>query len=201
MTPKFKLYFKFLTLLIFINILTSCKSQTSEQEFYSEEFKWKIVIPSGFEKIETDDWKEYQDKGLKAMGKTFDTIIENQTRTLFSFKNGEQNIFESVVQPYDVEIDGEYLESQYYVNYIMYKTIKENVKGAKIDTLSFNKTISGKEFVTFKMTVTYPNNLVMNTLMYSRLFDKTEFSVNIIYIDEKEGKKMIDNWENSVFEK
>ena len=191
---------KLLYILVFLSFLINCKSQTTEQKFYSEEFKWTITIPSGFEKIETDDWKEYKKKGIKAIEETFDKDMDNRTRTIFSFKNGEQNILESVVQPYDVDINGEYLETQDYVNKIMYQTIKKNVKGAKIDTLSFNKIISGKEFVTFKMTVTYPNNLVMNTLMYSRLFDKTEFTVNITYIDEKVGKKMIEKWENSIFE-
>jgi hypothetical protein len=191
---------KLLYILVFLSFLTNCKSQTTEHKFYSEEFKWTITIPSGFEKIETNDWKEYKKKGIKAIEETFDKDMDDRTRTIFSFKNGEQNILESVVQPYDVDINGEYLETQDYVNKIMYQTIKKNVKGAKIDTLSFNKTISGKEFVTFKMTVTYPNNLVMNTLMYSRLFDKTEFTVNITYIDEKVGKKMIEKWENSVFE-
>ncbi len=193
-------YLKFITLLITLTFIMSCKSQTSEQEFYSKEFKWKIVIPSGFEKIETKDWREYQNKGVKAMEKTFDTIIENQTRTIFSFKNGKYNILESNVQPYDVKIDGDYFESNNGVKYAMYKTIKDQVKGAKIDTLSFKKIISGKEFDSFKMTITYPNKLVLNTLTYSRLFDKTEFTVNITYIDEKEGRKMIEKWENSVFE-
>jgi len=193
-------HYKLLSLLVFLTFLTDCKCQTSEQEFYSEEFKWKINIPNGFEKIETKEWNDYKEKGIKAIEETFDKKLENQTRTLFSFKNGEQNIFESVVQPYDAEINGEYSESQKYVKYIIYKTVKENVKGAKIDTLSFKKTISGKEFDTFKITVSYPNKFVMNTLMYSRLFDKTEFTVNIIYIDKNEGKKMIEKWENSVFE-
>ncbi len=192
-------YLKFLLLLIFLSLLTSCKDQTPEQEFYSKEFKWKIIIPSGFEKIETDDWREYQNKGVKAMEKTFDTIIENQTRTLFSFKNGKHNIFESNIQPFDVEIDGDYFESNKSVKYIMYETINDQVKGVEIDSLSFKKVISGKEFDSFKMTITYPNKVVLNTLTYSRLFNKTDFTVNITYIDEKEGKKMIKKWENSVF--
>lgn len=190
-------YLKFLTLLISLTFLTNCIGQTTEQEFYSKEFKWKIAVPSGFEKIETDDLKKIQNKGIKAMEKTFDTIIENQTMTLFSFKNGEYNIFESNVQPFDIEIDGDYFESN---NDVKYETIKNQVKGVKIDTLSFKKRISGKEFDSFKMTITYPNKLVLNTLSYSRLFNKTEFTVNITYIDEKEGKKMIEEWEKSVFE-
>ena len=35
--------------------------------------------------------------------------------------------------------------------------------------------------------------------MYSRLFDKKEFSVNIIFIDEKKGQLMLESWRNSTF--
>jgi len=50
------------------------------------------------------------------------------------------------------------------------------------------------------MEVTYPNDMIMNLLMYSRLFDDQEFTVNIMYVDKQKGKKMLKSWQNSKFE-
>jgi hypothetical protein len=51
------------------------------------------------------------------------------------------------------------------------------------------------------MTVTYPNQMTINMLEYSRLFNKQAFAVNIMYQDEKIGQKMLDAWRNSTFGK
>lgn len=51
------------------------------------------------------------------------------------------------------------------------------------------------------MKIEYPNKMVMNLLNYSRLFDKKELTVNIIYVDNKEGQLMIDAWKKSKFSK
>ncbi len=37
--------------------------------------------------------------------------------------------------------------------------------------------------------------------MFSRLFNKKEFSVNIMYVDAKKGAQMLDAWRNSKFGK
>jgi hypothetical protein len=39
----------------------------------------------------------------------------------------------------------------------------------------------------------------MNVLMYSRLIDDQDFSVNIMYTDEEKGKKMLEAWQTSRF--
>lgn len=41
----------------------------------------------------------------------------------------------------------------------------------------------------------------MNVLMYSRLFDKKEFTVNIMYVDNKKGQLMLEAWKKSKFTK
>ena len=41
----------------------------------------------------------------------------------------------------------------------------------------------------------------LNMLTYSRLFDKQLFTLNISYIDEEIGQKMLNAWKNSTFGK
>ncbi|MEN9972002.1 MAG: hypothetical protein RIS20_349 [Bacteroidota bacterium] len=52
---------------------------------------------------------------------------------------------------------------------------------------------------TLLMKIEYPNKLVLNLLMYSRLFNKREFTVNIMYVDNKKGEQMLEAWKKSKF--
>ena len=71
--------------------------------------------------------------------------------------------------------------------------------GIKVDTISAVEKIDNLEFQTFKMKIVYPNNMVFNVIMYSRLFGKREFSVNIMYVDDRKGQLMLEAWKNSKF--
>jgi hypothetical protein len=42
--------------------------------------------------------------------------------------------------------------------------------------------------------------MVMNVHMFSRLFDKKEFSVNIMTVDKQKEKELLDSWLNSKFD-
>ena len=51
------------------------------------------------------------------------------------------------------------------------------------------------------MKIDYPNKMVLNILMFSRLFDKKELAVNIAFVDKIKGEKMLDSWRKSKFAK
>jgi hypothetical protein len=72
---------------------------------------------------------------------------------------------------------------------------------AVIDTLTNIEQIDNLDFYVFKIKISYPNKIIMNMLMYSRLFDKQMFALNIIFQDKEIGQKMLDAWKNSTFEK
>ena len=67
------------------------------------------------------------------------------------------------------------------------------------DTTTSTEKIDNLEFQTLKMKVTYPNNMVLYVHMFSRLFGKREFSVNIMYVDKHKGELMLSSWRNSKF--
>jgi hypothetical protein len=141
-----------------------------------------------------------QNRGAEAIENTFGEEVINQSKTIFVFKNANFNYFESNYQPFDERIDGDYLESCKNVNEIVFDTFKTQMPNAKIDSLSTIEKISGMDFHTFKVDITYPNGMTLKSLAYSRLFGLKEFSVNIMYVDDKQGKKMISSWMNSKFE-
>ena len=142
-----------------------------------------------------------QNKGADAIEKTYDEKVINQSKTIFVFKSDQLNYFESNYQPFDIAIDGNYLESCKDVNNILYETFKTQMPDIKIDSTSTIEKIDNLEFQTFKMKVEYPNKMVLNVLMFSRLFDKKEFSVNIMYVDNNKGQQMLESWRKSKFTK
>lgn len=186
----------------FILIFQSSSGQTApKKEIYNQEFKWKITIPEDFENVSAAEWSKIQSKGLDAIENTFDQDIVNHAKTIFVFKSDEFNYFESNHQPFDTATDGDYLKSCKNVNDILYETFKTQMPGIKIDSTRTVERIDNLEFQTFKMEVEYPNKMKMKVLMYSRLFDKKEFSVNIMYVNDKRGEQMLDSWRKSKFAK
>lgn len=192
----------FFTFLILSLLLTSCKGQTKTDPkiLYNEDFKWTIVIPENFINVSPSDWAKMQNKGADAIESTYGEEVINQSKTIFVFKNADFNYLESNYQPFDIEVDGDYLESCKNVNEILYETFKTQMPNAIIDSTRTVEKISGLDFQAFKMKIDFPNGMTMHSFMYSRLFDKKEFSVNIMYVDNKQGEKMINAWRNSKFE-
>src|SRR5690606_1788507 len=148
-----------------------------------------------------EEWAKMQNKGADAIEKTYNEEVVNQAKTIFVFKSDQLNYFESNYQPFDTAIDGDYLESCKNVNNMLYETFITQMPDIKIDSTSTVEKIDNLEFQTFKMKIEYPNKMTMNVLMFSRLFDKKEFTVNIMYVDKKKGEQMLDSWKKSKFTK
>ena len=192
-----KIFYLFISVII---VFQNCNGQTTaEREIYNKDFKWSIKIPENFENVSADEWTKLQNKGAEAIENTYDEKIVNQSKTIFVFKSDQLNYFESNYQPYDVLVDGDYIESCKIVNQVLYETFVSQIPGIKIDTISTVEKIDNLEFRKFKMKIVYPNKMVFNVIMYSRLFGKREFSVNIMYVDNRKGQLMLEAWKNSKF--
>jgi hypothetical protein len=179
-----------------------CNGQASSRKpIYNEDFKWSIIIPENFENVSAEQLARLEKKGADAIGKTYDAKIDNQTKTIFAFRSDKLNYFESNYQDFDPAIDGDYVESCKNVNIVLYETFKAQMPGIEIDTISTNKTIDDLDFRSFHMRVVYPNKMVLHFMMFSRLFDKKEFTVNIMYVDKEKGDQMLEAWSSSTFGK
>lgn len=194
---------KFIFLILFLSSFVSGFSQgkTKSKNFYNKDFKWTIAIPEDFENVSPKEWAKMQDRGKEAIENTMNEEVTNQATVLFAIKNGQFNYMESNYQPFDEEVDGNYQETMAALNAILYETFTNQMPDAKVDTSTTTTEISGLTFRTFNIRLEFPNGIVMNTIMFSRLFGKRDFTVNIVYVDELEGKKMKDAWFGSKFGK
>jgi hypothetical protein len=170
-----------------------------KHEIHNNDFNWTITIPEHFENVSGAEWEKMQNKGADAIEKTFEAEVINQAKTIFVFKSDQFNYFESNYQPFDPSVDGDYMGSCKLVDEILYETFKTQLPGIKIDTIRTVEKIDNLEFRVMKMKVEYPNKIVLNLIMFSRLFDKREFSVNVMFVDEKKGQLMLDSWRKSKF--
>ena len=188
--------------LVFLAGIQSCYSQakTNPETVHIKDFNWTVTIPENFQLIEEREWDETEKQGQDAIEETFGEELVNQAVTIFAYKNDRFNNFEANWQPYDPEIDGEYQETYHMVNEILYQTFESQMPGAKLDSVTSKQQISGLEFRRFDITIDFPNGVRMKTIGFSRLFGEREFTVNITYIDEKIGKKMLDAFLGSRFE-
>ena len=189
-------------LFVLLIIFQSCNSQTkAKNELYNKDFNWFITIPENFEKVSADDWKKIQNKGENAVEDTFGEDLVNQAKTIFVFKNDQFNYFESNYQPFDKSIDGDYIESWNNVNDLIYQTFRTQLPDAKITRKNFTEKIDGLEFNVHKMEIEMPNKMLLTGLMYSRLFGKKEFTVNIMFVEQSKGNLMLDSWRKSKFKR
>ena len=179
------------------------KEQTlgEDRTLYNEDFKWSIAIPENFNSVSPDEWEKLQNRGLEAIENTAGEEIINQVQTIFVFKNGDANYLESNHQPFDSSVDGDYLQSCKEVNDLLYQTFKSQLPNTTIERSTSVEKIDNLEFQTFKVKINLPNEKAMHSISYTRLFGKKEFSVNIIYLDNQQGEKMLKAWRNSKFNK
>lgn len=162
-------------------------------------FEWGINLPPDFEEVSAEDWDVIKNRGVNALEESTGGEIEDEAKTIFVFKNGDLNYMESNYQNFDEAVDGNYLQSCRDVNSLLYQTFEGQMEGTVLDSTSFTETISGLEFHVFNVNISFPNQINLRTYMYSRLFDKKEFTVNIMYVDAIAGEKMFTAWKNSSF--
>jgi hypothetical protein len=191
-------YFAFILL-----VLIGCgQKKDAANVIHNKDFGWTITIPDKFESVPPAEWEKLKSKGQDAFEKTYDTSVAmNAVKSIFVFKSDEVNYFESNYQSFDTAVDGSYDESFNGVNNLLYGIFESQIPGAVMDTASSRETIGGLEFHVFHIKMSLADKLNMNFWMFSRLFGKFEFTVNILAADKAKEKALMDAWKNSVFEK
>ena len=194
--PLIRIFF----MALFFQALAS-HGQSNAQVFHDNDFNWTISVPRGFKNVPDTLWAKMQNKGAAAIENTYDVKVENQAHTIFVFNSDQFNYFEANYQPFDSSSDGDYQEAYKSVSDVIYGTLKSQMPNARLDSSYSRETVGGKEFYVFKMAAQLNPQMTMRMLMYSRLFGKKEFSVNIMYVDEAKGKAVLDAWKASTFDK
>ena len=124
-----------------------------------------------------------------------------QAKTLFVFKKGKLNYIESNVQPYDTVVDGAYRETTQLVNEMLYITISNQFPDMTVDSTFSTLEVDGQEFNSFHIQVKLKEDLSLHMYLFSQLFGNRELSLNITYLDENEGQKLLKAWKSSRFGK
>ena|SRR5688572_4962404 len=201
------LFMRPLTITLFLTItLLSCmgqiKSKPATKEFIFSQIGWKIEVPSDFTIMDSAQVESLTNKGKNALEKTYDTTIDfTSTKTLISITKGQYNYFASTITPFDPKQDGDWDEANSALKDIIVETFQAQAPSMKIDTSSSVEMINGLEFQKFHVVTTYPNKMVMNTFMYSRLHKGFDHGINISYTDEKIGKELMEILAFSKFDK
>jgi len=181
-------------------ILISCNKKEEIRVIENDDFKWTITIPKNFRELSESEWDKVEDKGMDAFENVYGEEVENRATTLFAYKSGKFQTFESNYQIHDLETDGNYSESNREVNKMTYETFEETMPNVTLDSISSKETIDGLEFDRFEINIDFPNGIEMTTVGYSRLFNDKDFTINIVYTKESVGKELIENILNSKFE-
>lgn len=182
------------TLVSTLFCLFSCEETRDPNALYNEAFGWEITIPENFKQVSEEEWAKVQNKSNTP------TKDGASPSSIFVLRSGDYNYLESNHQAFDPEIDGDYLSSCKNVNQILYETFENQMPDVQIDSASSTEVIDDLTFQAFKINIQFKNGVVLHSNIYNRLFDDREFSVNIMYIDELEGKKMLNAWKNSTFD-
>ena len=180
-------------------IFFSCKKEVKNRKFFIKEFNWAIEVPEGLNYVSTGDIKKLKAKGMKLLENTYGDEVEDKTRTLFFIESGKFNKFEANTQFFDESVDGSYTETNNEIKKLLVNTFSQNMSNIKIDSLSSKVIIDNLEFFKFDLKVTFPNELVLYTAMFNRLFDKKELSCSIIYSNKEIGTKMLKSFTCSKF--
>jgi len=191
---------KIISLFLIIS-LQSCFGQkkSTPKTIKIEEFNWTVTIPENFHLTSEAILDNHLKKGLEIIEKNLGEEIINQAVTIFSFNNGDFNNLEALWQPYDVGVDGDYMELYTEVNEIIYKTLETQMPEVKLDSVTTSQKICGLDFLRFDMDIDYLNGLEMKIINFTRLFSEKEFTFNITYMDEQIGEKMINAFLESKF--
>jgi len=190
-----------LSVAVFFTTLSLYAQAEPGKEYFYKPLKWKILIPEGTKSVSNEEWDKLEQKGAAAIEKTYGEKVENNATTLFVVKYDDLNYFEANQQPYDSIADADYPAYFQGVNDVLYETFKEQIPNGNIDTSSSQELIAGLLFQKFRLSIGLPNNIVIRLLMYSRPFGDKEFTVNIMYVDEEKGIRMMSAWKKSTFGK
>jgi hypothetical protein len=193
-------------------LLTSCGQVDSNRNidegkvegniYASEEIGWTIEIPKGWTVIDKEKTKEINKKGLKALEETMDEEIDfSGLKNLISLQKDQFNIFQSTSEPFELEYEGEWEETNAALKGIIYMTYLNQGMDADSSITTIEK-IDGLEFQKYSFTIYGPKgDVILKQIMFSKLINGFDFGVNINYNNDKDRDEQLKIFRNSKFKK
>jgi len=170
--------------------------------YKSREIGWQMEIPKGWDIVSMEETDAFQKKGEDLLQPMVDGVIDgSQTRNLLSFKKNIFNMFQSTSEPFEIEYEGEWEETNIALKELIEDTFAQ--QGIKVKpSVITNEIIDGLEFKRYTFTIYDQNDkVILNQIMYSRWIDGFDFGVNINYNNEDSKNEMLTAFRNSKFTK
>lgn len=191
---------KLISSLLLICLIASCSNpEVKNRQIFIEEFNWRITVPEEFEYMSKKEIQASRNKGLDLFEEQIGEDIVDEVQVLFWIKNGELNGLEANFQPFNIDEDGDYKESNDYINGLTVEALTSKFPQIKVDSLSSFEKIDNLNFQKFYAKFTYPNGMILHAHSYSYLFENKDFTVSITYTNEEIGKKLIQSFLKSKF--
>lgn len=83
---------------------------------------------------------------------------------------------------------------------IVVETFTSKMPSAKIEVSNGKEMIGKREFITYLYTISLPNGMNLKIIFFNSLFDRTDLTVNMLYIDDSDGEIMLKLFRESTFE-
>lgn len=170
------------------------------KNYKSEEIGWTMEIPDGWTVVDKDLTEERNNKGQKALEKSMGQKVDfTGLKNLLSLQKGQFNVFQSTSEPFDLEYEGQWEETNAAVKSIIFSTYKD--QGIKADTsITTIEKIDGLDFHKYSFTIYSPDGeIILNQIMYGRLINGFDFGVNINYNNNKDRDELLKVFKNSKF--
>lgn len=170
------------------------------KNYKSEEIGWTMEIPDGWTVVDKDLTEERNNKGQKALEKSMGQKVDfTGLKNLLSLQKGQFNVFQSTSEPFTLDYEGQWKETNAAVKSIIFSTYKD--QGIKADTsITTIEKIDGLDFHKYSFTIYSPDGeIILNQIMYGRLINGFDFGVNINYNNNKDRDELLKVFKNSKF--
>lgn len=169
--------------------------------YTSRDIGWTINIPDRWEIVSQDRLEKLDKKGLEAIESVVEGSVDySKLKHLISFSNNQFNIFQSTIEPFESEYDGEWEDINKALKEIILRTYKENGIRADATEIS-NESIDGLVFQKYEVTLYSPKGEVfLRQLMYSKLINGFDFGLSISYNNSLDKNIMLKAWRDSRFD-
>ncbi len=156
--------------------------------FNNTEIGWTIEIPEGWERIENKE-EDPSDPQMNYVN----------IKSLISFRKGEYNLFQSTIEPFEMNYQGEWQENERALKYVIYQTYES--QGIIIDTtVTVSEEIDGVHFHTYSFSISdKATKNVMEQIIYRAPIHGYEFGVVITSNNEEDKEDLLTAFRNSKF--
>ncbi len=168
--------------------------------YKSKEIGWTMEIPDGWTVIDKELTEERNNKGQKALEKSMGQKVDfTGLKNLLSLQKDQFNVFQSTSEPFTLDYEGQWEETNAAVKSIIFSTYKD--QGIEADTsITTIEKIDGLDFHKYSFTIYSPDGeIILNQIMYGRLINGFDFGVNINYNNNKDRDELLKVFKNSKF--